>query len=60
MALGLFMRYCKLAYLANPEQAGLPVENHDADELVLRLLGMDNVGIPEYLVNRSHPQSAGL
>ena len=30
-------------------KAGLPVEIHDADKLVLRLLGVDNVGIiPEY------------
>lgn len=31
-------------------KAGLPVEIHDAEKLMLRLLGMDNAGIiPEYL-----------
>lgn len=39
-------------------QAGLPVEIHDADELMLRLLGMDNVGIiPEYLINHRAAQN---
>jgi hypothetical protein len=38
-------------------QAGLPVEIHDAEKLVLRLLGMDNVGIiPEYLGNHRAAQ----
>jgi hypothetical protein len=39
-------------------QAGLPVEIHDAEELMLRLLGMDNVGIiPDYLINHRAAQN---
>ena len=33
-------------------ESGLPVEIHDADHLMLRLLGTDNVGIiPDYVMN---------
>jgi len=39
-------------------KAGLPVEIHDAEELMLRLLGMDNVVIiPEYLLNHRAAQN---
>jgi hypothetical protein len=39
-------------------QGGLPVEIHGAEELMLRLLGMDNVGIiPEYLINHRAAQN---
>jgi hypothetical protein len=38
-------------------KAGMPVEIHDAEKLMLRLLGMDNVGIiPEYLGNHRAAQ----
>jgi hypothetical protein len=38
-------------------KAGMPVEIHDAEKLMLRLLGMDNVGIiPEYLRNHRASQ----
>jgi hypothetical protein len=38
-------------------KAGLPVEVHDADNLVLRLLGIDNLGIiPEYTGSRDTAQ----
>ena len=38
-------------------KAGLPVEIHDAEDLMLRLLGMDNLGvIPEYVRNHRAAQ----
>jgi hypothetical protein len=38
-------------------KAGLPVEIHDAEKLLLRLLGMDNLGIiPEYARNHRAEQ----
>ena len=38
-------------------QAGLPIEIHDAEKLMLRVLGMDNLGIiPEYLRNHRAAQ----
>ncbi len=40
------------------EKAGLPVEIHDAEELSLRLLGMDNMGIiPKYIINHRASQN---
>jgi hypothetical protein len=38
-------------------KAGLPVEIHNAEEMTLRLLGMDNVGIiPNYITNHRAAQ----
>lgn len=40
------------------EKEGLPVEIHDAEELRLRLLGMDNVGIiPKFIMNHRASQN---
>jgi hypothetical protein len=40
------------------EKAGLPVEIHDAKELSLRLLGMDNMGItPKFIINHRASQN---
>ena len=40
------------------EKAKLPVEIHDAEELRLRLLGMDNMGIiPKFIINHRASQN---
>ena len=40
------------------EEAGLPVEIHDAEELTNRLLGMDNMGIiPNFIINHRASQN---